>query len=661
MKPLIIVESGTKIKTISKLLNYKYDVICSYGHFNNLPKNELGIDIEKWIGKYQITNEKTIKNIRKYVKNSEVIYLAADPDMEGEAIAFHIWNNIKDLLKNKTYYRIEFNEITKNALINALDNPRQINKNIIEAQETRRFVDRLVGYKLSPSLWSKFDDNTLSVGRVQTVALKFCYNQYQKLIENNIENYWTISGFFRNKNIFEFQLYQNDILVKDNWDNITRIISLFDFRNKFSTQNFEKKSQNNPPPPYTTTSLQQDAYNKLRFTSKKTMSVSQQLYENGLITYMRTDSTNISKEFKNKIIKFIDEKYEGHSQFRCHKNKIVNAQEAHEAIRITDINKFKCEINQDCNRLYELIWKRTIASQMIAAEYTEICTQLLYENNYNFKYKKLLLTKLGYLIIYDNKIENVTEHITNIEKLTIQKYQCRPNLDSQPSLFNEISLIKELEKNGIGRPSTYASIIDKILEKKYVEKNQYQGQQLVLKQKTIEKNKEYIENIEIDTSIKKKDLLIPTQIGKEIIEYLNHQIPFLLDITFTSNMEKILDKITNKEFTKNQVLSDFFENHIKPYSVQIKKPDLKSGIIKTKYGHCYYNEENKKYTNIESYLKWKNKNFNELDSKEICFIKSLPKQLDNDSYLHLGPYGLYKKINGKNVKIDKKDWDSFII
>lgn len=660
MKPLIIVESGTKIKTISKLLNYKYEVICSYGHFNNLPKNELGIDIDKWVGKYQITNEKTIKNIRKYVKNSEVIYLAADPDMEGEAIAFHIWNNIKDLLKNKTYYRIEFNEITKNALTNALDNPRQINKSIIEAQETRRFVDRLVGYKLSPTLWSKFDDNTLSVGRVQTVALKFCYNQYQKLIENNIENFWTISGFFRNKNIYEFKLYHNDELVKGDWDKILRIISLFDFQKKFSTQNFENKSQNNPSPPYTTTSLQQDAYNKLRFTSKKTMSVSQQLYENGLITYMRTDSTNISKEFKNKIIKFIDETYEGYSQFRCHKNKIINAQEAHEAIRITDINKMKCEINDDCNRLYELIWKRTIASQMIAAEYTEICTKLSYENKYNFKYKKSFLTKLGYLIIYDGKLENVEKHVMDIENIKIQKYQCQPNLDSQPSLFNEISLIKELEKNGIGRPSTYASIIDKLLEKKYVEKNQFKGQKLVFKQKTIEQQREYIENIEIDTSIKRKDLLIPTNIGKEIIEFLNEQIPFLLDITFTSNMEMILDKITNNEFSKNKVLSEFFENHIKPYSVEMKKKEIKSGIIKTKYGYCFYNEENNKYTNIESYLKWKKKNVDDLEDKEVNFIKSLPKQLDTNSYLHLGPYGLYKKLNGKNVKIDKNEWESFI-
>jgi DNA topoisomerase-1 len=662
MKPLLIVESGTKIKTISKLLNYEYDVICSYGHFDNLPKNELGIDTNSWIGKYNITNEKAIKNIRKCVKNTDIIYLASDPDMEGEAIAYHIWNNIKDLLKHKVYHRIEFNEITKSALENALNNPRKIDEDIIEAQETRRFVDRLVGYKLSPTLWSKFNDNTLSVGRVQTIALMFCLKRYHELIEKKINSFWTISGFFKNNNVYEFKLYKNTNLVREDWANTIDIISLFNFNIPYNIKTSEKTLTHSPPPSYTTTSLQQDAYNKFKFTSKKTMMVSQQLYENGMITYMRTDSTNISNEFKNKIIKYIEQNFKGKSQFRSHKNKITNAQEAHEAIRITDVNRIQCDLNEDCRKLYGIIWKRTVASQMVASEYTEICTEIKNkENDYVFKYIKSLLSYVGYLIIYDQKIDDIEKYKLDIEQVKIHKYQCQPNIDNLPTLYNEITLIKELEKNGIGRPSTYSSIVQKIFEKKYVEKKTYSGQKMKFKQRTIKKEKVTDEDIVIDTSINRNDLLIPTITGQNIIEFLETKTPFLLDISFTANMEVILDKITKKEFTKKDVLTKFYEDHIQPNSVETKPISVKkSGILKTKYGYCYYNETTNKYTNIESYLKWKKKSVDELQENELKFLKSLPKKLDDNTYLHLGPYGLYKKEHNKNVKIEKKEWDSLI-
>jgi len=667
MKPLIIVESGTKIKTISKLLNYEYNVTCSYGHFNNLPSKHLGINTDSWKGEYIITNKKAIDNIRKLVKLSDVIYIAADPDIEGEAIAHHIFCHIYDLLKHKQCHRIVFNEITKNALQNALENPRKINDHIVEAQETRRFVDRIVGYKLSPILWNVFNDKTLSVGRVQSIALLLCCNHYNQLINYRIKHYWTGKGTFSNKeSSFEFILYNNNEVVKENWESINNIINLFDF-----TTNFESKfSQNivlqHPPAPFTTTSLQNDAYQKFHFTSKKTMIIAQQLYENGYITYMRTDSIHISNSFKNIIIKYINTNYKGLSQFRSHKNRIVNAQEAHEAIRVTDIEKKTCDIDSNCKKLYELIWKRTIASQMIDAEFTEIKTILKYNNHdYTFINTKSFLSKQGFLIIYDKNTDDHKKYIKNISKIVPVKYECLGTIGSLPSLLNEVSLIKELEKNGIGRPSTYASIVEKILDKKYVQKSSYVGKEIKLKNRIVTLNGTKDKEIVHSTSSSQKDLLIPTEIGINIIEYLNKNIQFLLNIKFTSNMEITLDKITNGEFTKHGILNEFYNNHILPLCVgsnnKNNSQDRKTGIVKTKYGYCYYHSDTDKYTNIESFLKWKKKSVESLSKCELRFLQSIPKLLDDGSYLCIGPYGLYRKVDGKNIKIDKNTWDDFIV
>lgn len=679
MKPLIIVESYTKTKTISKYLDNKYNVICSLGHITNLPKSELGIDIKSWNGKYEPTNKSIITNIRKYVKETDTIYIASDPDMEGEAIAHHIYNAISNLLPGKNCHRIEFNEITKKAIVDALNNPHNINSSIVDAQESRRFVDRLVGYKLSPLLWKKFNDNTLSVGRVQSIALLLCVTMAQKLESHDIDPYWIIKGYYeKGKQIKrEFTLYDGANILKIQEKNaLYRILESFHF-GSFKLSIDESNTYQSPSAPYTTTSLQQDAYNKFKFTSKKTMMLAQQLYENGMITYMRTDSTNISDDFKKIIGGYVCNKY-GKEYFRnrSYVNKIANAQGAHEAIRITNIcvtnlDDMSSEIKEtnilDLNKLYCLIWKRTVASQMVNAEFTNVIATITYDNTvYKFINKTSLLVKQGYLIIYDTPLDNVQNYKDQFEGMKAKKFECEANVSNPPSLYNEVGLIKALEKEGIGRPSTYSSIIDKLTTKRYVIKGSNPTKQITFQQitKTTSGVNESDQIIKIGG--KSTDLLVPSELGINVVEYLRTTVPFLLDIKFTSVMEDTLDKICDKEITKKYVLDEFYNNYLVPVlplvveNTKQKYNEPESGIIKSKYGYCYYNAETKKYTNIESYLKWKNITVKKLTKKDMDFIKSLPKKLDDGKELHIGQYGLYIKDKNKNIKLDKNLWESFI-
>jgi len=673
MKPLIIVESYTKTKTISKYLDNKYNVICSLGHINNLPPNDLGINVTDWTGTYIDTNEKIIKNIRTNVKNANVIYIASDPDMEGEAIAHHVKNSIKDLLKDKKCYRIEFHEITKKAINKALENPRDINKYKVDAQESRRFVDRLVGYKLSPLLWKVFDDNQLSVGRVQTVALYMCVELLNNIMKHIINPYWNIIGIFtKPKLIFKLYDINNNIIKVDTKEKVEYILNNLNLDDKFKIKFNEKKTEDKPLPPYTTTTLQQDAYNKYRFSSKKTMQLAQKLYELGHITYMRTDSTNISNDFKNLIINYVKETYgETNAQFRNFKNKISNAQEAHEAIRITNIDTLLIDVTEEHNKLYQLIWKRTISSQMINAEYIDLDIIIEYQSISDiFIYKKSFLKTQGYLLVYNTPLEDIDDFKKKINDLKANEFIGEANINHPPSLYNEISLIKALEKEGIGRPSTFTSIIDKILSKKYIQKGYQEhcdGKKELIVTNYVKSRGNTIENMNVKISIvsnNKKDYLIPTELGIKIIEYAKKNISFLLNKKFTANLENALDKICLNEITKTYVLTDFYMNYILPLTkdnIEITKgKDKKSGFIKTKYGVCYFNADTNKYINIESYLIWKKKTVDELTEKEKDFLKSLPKKINDTLELHIGPYGLYIKEKNKNIRLDKSKWNEYI-
>ncbi len=709
MKSLIIVESFTKTKTIKKYLgDADATVTFSGGHIYNLPKNTLGFDTDTWDITYVETNPSIIKNIKELARKADVIYLAADPDLEGEAIAYSLKKCLGNIIKDKVCHRITFNEITKHAVVNAIENPRTIDMDKVNAQETRRIVDRLIGYKVSPLLWNKFNKNYLSAGRVQIPGLIMCINQRNRIINKEIIPYWTIECKFSiNKETsilgtLNIYMDNSDDKGDDNSDvkgklieykirdiNIVKEIFSNLYINTTYKISYETKIRNvSPSPPYTTTTLQQDSYNKCRFNSKTTMKLAQDLYEHGYITYMRTDSTNIAEDAKKMILSYIKETYDASfAKYRTYKTKIANAQEAHEAVRITN-PKYKTisfeGSTKNHEKLYELIWNRTIASLMTDAIYVDL--HLTFKSDvseYIFCSTKSFLKEQGFYILYDNNIENHEEFLKTIfnnKYISVSKeYSSQGTIDNIPSLYNEVQLIKELEKEGIGRPSTYSSIIDKLLEKKYVEIGTNPQQEYEVE--CFKKNKTYvISTKKINLGGKQKDLLVPTELGLEVIKYIFDTFPYLCDLKFTAKMENELDKIINATITKDTLLKELYSKikysieNAKDYNNGVNgsttnnandnvKKIKETGIHTTRYGICYYNKDTDKYTNIEPYLKWKKITKEQLTANDINFISSLPKPVEylgNKYNLYLGKYGIYLKDNkNNNHKLDKKLWNTY--
>lgn len=694
MKKLVIVESFTKTTTIKKYLNDK-NVIVTYssGHIYNLPKDKIGFDTNTWVLDYIKTNPKIIKTIRDFVVKTDVVYIATDPDLEGETIAYNIKHSIADLIKNKKCYRISFNEITETAVKNAINNPRDIDLNIVNAQETRRIVDRMIGYKVSPILWSKFDINYLSSGRVQNAAIIMCINQRNKILNNEIKQKWNIECKF----IFDKKDKKGHIIGSlldygniDNIEIVKKILGILKTNTKYSVKYELKKHSVSPQPPYTTTSLQQDCYNKYKWNAKITMKYAQDLYEQGFISYIRTDSTNISNDAKSIIINYIKNTYNNgkdnnsYAKYRTFKSKINNAQEAHEAIRITNPNITSCyaegkSLSSNHNKIYEMIRNRTLASLMSDALYTDIeitfISSLNENKDYVFTGTKSFMIFEGFKIIYGEKTEDYENYLKILDEKPCYSYEYKSNglIDNIPSLYNEVQLIKQLEKEGIGRPSTYASIIDKLLEKKYIEigKNPQQEYDIVCFLKKYKDDEIITENKKINLGGNSKDLLIPTELGINVIKYIYDVMPYLCDLKFTSKMENDLDDIINMKNNKKNILDDIYSKISKslkdiPTTSRISKSKIeyKDGFITTRYGHCYYNKSSNTYTNIESYLKWKNKKFDDLNEGDLAFISSLPKavnHLGKPFKLHIGRYGLYlKDDNNINHKLEKKLWGSFM-
>jgi DNA topoisomerase-1 len=725
MKSLIIVESFTKTKTIKKYLGDRdVSVAFSGGHIYNLPKDTLGFNTDTWDITYVPTNPNIIKNIKEMARNADVIYLAADPDLEGEAIAHSLYKCLEGIIKDggtgnaKVCHRITFNEITKNAVINALENPRTIDMDRVSAQETRRIVDRLIGYKVSPVLWNKFNKNHLSAGRVQIAGLIICINQRTRIINKEIIPYWTIEGTFSirkdlaitatlytaaDAKLIEYKIRDIEIVK-----NILNNLSIGTFGSLYNIEYAKHIRSVSPSPPYTTTTLQQDAYNKCRFNAKETMKLAQDLYEHGHITYMRTDSTSIAEDAKKMILSYIRDTYDGSggssggasfAKYRTFKTKVANAQEAHEAVRITNPKNKTISFEGYTNKhekLYELIWVRTVASLMTDAVYTDL--QLKFSAAHIFCATKSYLKELGFRILYEDKLENenledfIKVMKENKQQATAKEYSSQGTIDNIPSLYNEVQLIKELEKEGIGRPSTYSSIIDKLLDKKYVEigTNPQQEYEIECFKKKKGKTKKepsggsggelIITTKKINLGGKQKDLLVPTELGLEIIKYIYEIFPYLCDLKFTSKMEDDLDKIMNAGsgsagITKETVLNDLYAKikgsiaSIEPTSGvsggsgEAVNKEKKTGIITTRYGVCYYNKELDKYTNIEPYLKWKKISKEGLKDRDIAFLSSLPKPIEHlgKKYdIHLGKFGIYLKDNkNNNHKLEKKLWDTF--
>ncbi|MEM4368552.1 MAG: type I DNA topoisomerase, partial [Candidatus Anstonellales archaeon] len=540
---LIIVESPTKEKTISKFLNStskEYTVKSSYGHVRDLPKNSLGIDEKNNFKPYYLILPKAkriISELKKLAKQSEEVYLATDYDREGESIAWHLTKVLN--LDENVVKRITFHEITPKAIFEALKNPRRIDKNLVDAQQARRIIDRIVGYKLSPLLWKKIA-NKLSAGRVQSVALKFIYDREKEIENFTPQEYWVILGeFYKEKQdillkaklayINNKKIDKLDITSKENAEEIVKEIKEIGSAEVLEIKEEEKFKS--PPPPYITSTLQQDASKKLKFSPSKTMSIAQSLYEGvelgssvrvGLITYMRTDSTYVSDYAIDELRKFIKEKFSEdylNPSVRQYKTKVKNAQEAHEAIRPTNVyyipEDIKQYLTQDQYKLYDLIWKRFIATQLKDIKYKDIKIKIKVGTKYIFEteFKKTLFD--GYAIIFpeerqDDDLQNI-DKIKEKDILLIKNCEAKQHFTEPPPRYTEATLIKELEKNGIGRPSTYATIVDTLKVRGYVK---------------LKDRKFYI-----------------TDLGKKVTEMLKMYFPEVVDKSYTAKIEDMLDKI----------------------------------------------------------------------------------------------------------------------
>lgn len=564
---LVIVESPTKAKTISSFLPKNFFVKSSYGHIRDLPENTLGVDIKNNFNpKYVVPQKakKRIAELKNFSKKAEKIILATDEDREGEAIAWHL-AQVLELLETEKYERIVFHEITKEAIEEALKNPRKIDMNLVNAQQARRILDRLVGYELSPFLWKKVKRG-LSAGRVQSVAVRLICEREKEIEEFKPQEYWTIIALFsKNGEKFEALLFKKNGKIVDKFEIKTKkeaekIIEELKNAN-YKVEKIEKKEiLQNPLPPFTTSLLQQEAGTKLGYSAKFTMKIAQSLYEKGFITYHRTDSFNLAEKSLFFAKKIIEENYGKNywlGFYRKYKTKSKVTQEAHEAIRPTRPNlvpksqggnaifKEKSE-----EKLYDLIWRRFIASQMAPAKINSTKVEIeakKEKNNWDFVAEGKTIEFEGFMKIYPLSIKEKTlPKLKEKEGLSLKKIIPKQHFTKPPSRYSEAALIKTLEKYGIGRPSTYAPIISTIQERGYVEKNE---------------NKK----------------LKPTGIGKIVNDILVNHFSEIVDINFTAKMEEELDEIANGKINWQEPLKEFyfpFKEHLKAKEIEVKKQDL---------------------------------------------------------------------------------------
>jgi len=565
---LILVESPTKSNTLQSFLGRDYKILSSYGHIRDLPKGELGIDVENDFQPKYVIPLKARKNanlLKKEAAKAELVILATDEDREGEAIAYHL-AHLLDLNEKKKYQRIVFHEITKTAVKEALKNPREIDLNLVDAQQARRILDRIVGYKLSPFLWKKVARG-LSAGRVQSVTVRLVAEREREIEAFLAQEYWTIVANLEKTSgqAFEALLTKKDDKVLDklaikNKKEAEKIIK--DLKNaEYKVTAVEKKeTKKNPLPPFTTSTLQQTAWQKFHWPAKMTMRIAQNLYERGFITYHRTDSLNLSNQSLFSAKKLIIENY-GKDYwpgfFKKYKTKIKRAQEAHEAIRpsypdrMPDQLKLGEEDKSSSSavaaaRLYDLIWRRFIACQMAPAVFDTVSVNIQAKNCI-FKANGQVLKFDGFLKVYPMKFEE--KELPLLEKdeiLKLMKLISSQHFTQPPARYNEATLIKALEENGIGRPSTYAPILSNIQEKNYIEKDEQRR-------------------------------FKPTEIGLVVNDLLTTHFPKIIDIGFTAEMEGNLDKIAAGQENWVKTIKDFyrpFEKNLKLKYEEVSKKDI---------------------------------------------------------------------------------------
>jgi DNA topoisomerase-1 len=563
-KNLVIVESPAKAKTIEKFLGKDFRVESSYGHIADLPSKELGIDVDgDFSPKYIVSEDKkpVVKKLKALAKKAEMVWLASDEDREGEAIAWHLKEQLE--LKDENTKRIVFHEITKNAILKAVDNPRDIDYNMVNAQQARRVLDRLVGYELSPVLWRKVKGG-LSAGRVQSVAVRLIVERERSILDFNTETHYKVVAEFSNTEGKKFKAaIPKNFDTKKTAENFLNSCAKADFSIAELTKKPAKKS---PAAPFTTSTLQQEASRKLGFPVGKTMQVAQRLYEAGLITYMRTDSLNLSEDARNAAAEEITNYYgTEYSKQRVFKTKSKGAQEAHEAIRPTSMKMHAIDTEYDQTRLYDLIWKRTLASQMSDAQLER--TNVKIENSENskiFTANGEMIKFEGFLKVYlegtDNEDEEQAGMLPNLkvkDQLEYTFMNATQRFTSPPYRFTEASLVKQLEELGIGRPSTYAPTISTVQKRGYVAKGENEGlerayQQLILANGTV-KGEALTERTGSN-----KNKLVPTDIGNIVNDFLVANFSNILDFGFTARVENSFDDISEGDENWIEMIKGFY-------------------------------------------------------------------------------------------------------
>ncbi|MDD4847210.1 MAG: type I DNA topoisomerase [Bacteroidales bacterium] len=682
-KNLVIVESPAKAKTIEKFLGKDFQVKSSFGHVRDLPKSELSIDLDHdYKPKYEITSDKKkiIDDLSDCLKKSETVWLASDEDREGEAIAWHLAETLGlDISSTK---RIVFHEITKPAIEHAIKEPRHIDINLVNAQQARRVLDRLVGYELSPVLWKKLKPGT-SAGRVQSAAVRLIVDQEEKIRHFQSEFSYRITAQFIVKN-----QYGQGILPAEFSQRFATKEAAEEFLKSCIDATFEvsalekKPGKKSPAPPFTTSTLQQEASRKLNFSVSKTMTIAQQLYESGKITYMRTDSVNLSNiahsSAKNLIVANYGEKY---SKRRQYTTNIKGAQEAHEAIRPTYFENKEIAGTADQKRLYDLIWKRTIASQMSDAEIEKTIIYIKHSmNGHDFVARGEVIKFDGFLKVYhestddeskESDFSGVLPTVVNGEILAYDAIDATQKFTQQPYRYTEASLVKKMEELGIGRPSTYAPTISTILKREYVLKTNCEGNYrdfnyLVLKNNKI---KETIKKEKVGFE---KDKLIPTDVGSLVNNYLMNNFEKIMDFQFTASVEKEFDEIAEGKMEWAKMIDRFYQPFHQSVKIAIEQSDFvkrerqlgidpKSGkpiLVKLgRYGAVaqiglLHEEEKPKYAALK-----KTQSIETITLEEALDLFKLPRVVGSNNgeeiVASVGKFGPYIRYQGKFYSLGK--------
>jgi DNA topoisomerase-1 len=698
MRQLFIVESPAKSKIIKKYLDCidpanTHIVKACFGHIRDLKHNELGIDLEKdFLADWYVVESKVkiVKELKDEVLKADAVYLASDNDREGESIAWHLYEVLKPMNKrlkngescNKKFKRIVFNEITKHCLQTALENTRDIDMNLVHAQQARRLIDRIVGFKISPLLWKRFttvEQIRLSAGRVQSATLKLIIDKENDVTNHVSEQYWTTQGnfsFIEGFRLETVKLYNKDGLSKQGKLPLAMLL-LNRLHNKFTVTSSENRLvKQKPDPPFITSSLQQEAYNKMGVGASKAMKLAQDLYEDGLITYMRTDSYNIAEEAQQMIKRFISEvhgiEYVQLSGSKCMRGKVKGAQEAHEAIRPTDVHVDSMEVHKRHSvqhaKLYELVWNRAVASLCKDAEYEELVVKIIdssFSNDMFMEGKEKVLKFLGWKIVYGDKIGNV-KHLHELMRQSKTKHiecehmEAHSIWTSAPQRFNESMLIKTLETAGIGRPSTYAGILEKLFEKQYVIQQDTPNVEhlaIDLKWKP-QKNVSQIEATK--TIVGEKKRIVPTDIGEQINKYMESTFNDIVNSQFTSNMEADLDDVALGRGSMKDVINKIWEPLKQKITseLQMKKEKIKveasrnvftvngcKAIVRLgKYGPVIEVSSDmvKHFIDLKQFLSITNIGYHDVSEAHVQFLMNLPSHIGNNKFaLNIGKFGLY--------------------